>query len=55
MLFHYCVLMFFALLCMKLVVPIEFSQTNLTFYMMGITLLLVLANMRKNSFPNGIS
>ena len=53
MLFHYCILMIFVVLIMKLVVPAEFTQTNLTFYMASLTLLLILANLRKNAFPGG--
>lgn len=55
MLFHYCVLMFFSYLVMKIVVPTEFSQTNLTFYMVIMTLLLVFSNLRKGSFPGGLT
>lgn len=54
MLFHYSMLMLTALLLMKLIVPSELTQTNLTFYMAGITLLLVLANLRHGSFPAGL-
>ena len=53
MLFHYCVLMTFVIIVMKLFVPLEFTQTNLTFYMATITLALILANLRKNAFPAG--
>ena len=55
MLFHYSILMFFSFIVMKLLVPIEFTQTNLTFYMVLITLMLVLSNLRKGSFPGGLS
>jgi len=53
MLFHYSSLMLVALLCMKLVVPAELTQTNLTFYMTCITLGLVMANLRHGCFPAG--
>ena len=53
MLFHYSALMFASLLIMKMFVPTEFTQTNLTLYMAGITLLLIFKDMTKNSFPTG--
>ena len=53
MLFHYSMLMIFIVICMKLFVPNEFTQTNLTFYMASMTLLLILANLRKGAFPGG--
>lgn len=53
MLFHYSALMFASLLLMKCFVPNEFTQTNLTLYMAGITLLLIFKDMTKNSFPTG--
>lgn len=53
MLFHYSVLLLLCLLIMKLLVPSDLTQTNLTFYMTGITLTLVLANLRHGSFPGG--
>ena len=55
MLFHYSVLMIFVILIMKLAVPDQFTQTNLTFYMATMTLMLILANLRKNAFPGGCS
>lgn len=55
MLFHYSVMMLLSLIVIKIVVPAEFTQTNLTFYMTGITLVLVLANLRHKSFPAGIT
>ena len=53
MLFHYCVLMFLAFTVLKMLVPPELSQTNLTFYMTLISLMLVMANLRRNAFPAG--
>ena len=37
----------------KLLLPDPYAATNLTFYMTLITLLLVLVNLGKNSFPAG--
>ena len=54
MLFHYCLCMFFAVLLMKIFLPDDLTQTNLTFYMIMITLILILANLRKGAFPAGI-
>ena len=53
MLFHYSVLLLLCLLFMKSVVPQDLTQTNLTFYMAGITLTLVLSNLRHGCFPAG--
>ena len=53
MLFHYCIIMIFIVILMKLFVPAQFTQTNLTFYMTGLTLMLVLANLRIGTFPAG--
>ena len=53
MMFHYSVILFFIFTVLKLTIPPEFTQTNLTFYLAGTTLLLILANLRKGSFPSG--
>lgn len=53
MLFHYCLCMFVPVLLMKMLLPGDLTQTNLTFYMTMITLMLVLSNLRKGSFPAG--
>ncbi len=53
MLFHYCLCMFFAFIFMKMLLPDDLTQTNLTFYMFVITLMLTLSNLRKGSFPAG--
>ena len=55
MLFHYCVAMFFLFTVMKIFVPSDLTQTNLTFYMVLICLLLVFANLRKGAFPAGLT
>jgi len=55
MLFHYSVLMFFTVLVMKIAVPVELTQTNLTFYMTTMTLALVYSNMRRGCFPTGLT
>ena len=53
MLFHYCLIMIVVVIFMKMVVPAQFTQTNLTFYMTWLTLLLIFANLRLGSFPAG--
>lgn len=54
MLFHYCLGTFFAFILTKILLPDNLTQTNLTFYMFMITLMLVLSNLRKGSFPAGL-
>jgi len=53
MMFHYCILMILVVIIMKLFVPAQFTQTNLTYYMALLTLMLVCANLRKGAFPGG--
>lgn len=49
------VLSFFVVILTKIFVPTEFTQTNLTFYLTLMTLMLVLSNLRKGSFPAGLT
>jgi len=53
MLFHQVLIMFIAVLLLKTVVPAHLLDTNLTFYLALITLLLIFQNLCKNAFPTG--
>ena len=53
MLFYYVLVMFVLMGLAKVLLPENLTQTNLTFYMAGICLLLVWTNLAKNSFPTG--
>ena len=53
MLFYYVLVMFVFMGVAKVLLPEHLTQTNLTFYMAIITLLLIWTNLGKNSFPTG--
>ena len=55
MLFHYCLMMIVIVTLMKLFIPSDFTQTNLTFYMSTLSLALILSYLRKGAFPAGIT
>ena len=55
MLFHYCAIMIIIVTLMKLFIPSEFTQTNLTFYMSTLSLALILSYLRNGSFPAGLT
>ena len=53
MLFYYVLVMFVLMGTFKCILPDQYTQTNLTYYMSMITLMLIWTNLGKNSFPAG--
>lgn len=53
MLFYYVLVMFVVMGLAKILLPEQYTQTNLTFYMAVVTLLIIWTNLGKNSFPTG--